>query len=106
VQSFSYNEVTESVDASGMGEPKSYLSGQADGSGNVVCNHDHADTGQAEIVNGDTVTLSLQGEGAGAGKHTLDGSVLIDNVSYSTNKNGVPQFSFTFKGVLAKTDQT
>lgn len=105
VQSFDYNEVTETVDGSGMGESKSYLSGQADGSGSVTCNFDPDDTGQADIVNGDSITLTLYGEGKGSGKYQQTGTVVIDNVSYSVSKSGAGTLSFNFKGVLTKSDQ-
>lgn len=104
VVSWDYSEEVELIDKSAMGDTsKTYLSGMTDGGGTVECLFDPDDTdGQNAFVVDADITLNLYPEGAVTDDFAWTGTVRVQSIAYSGNKDGVPTCTFTYKNALTK----
>ena len=105
VQEWSYKEADANpVRRGAMGDTSetTVASGMKRGSGSVVCRLDEDDTAQVAVGAGDTVSLSLYGEGTDTGDFGYTGSVVVIEVDRSVKYTDDPAFSFTFENVLTR----
>ena len=83
----------------GMGDTatRHYVSAPPSGSGSLETYLDPADTGQIALAPGATVALALYPGGAVVGTGYFEFSAIVESVSRSGEKTGIPSLSVNFK---------
>jgi predicted secreted protein len=108
VRSFTIEEKGENLDDSVMGDDwRTRLPFIKDWSGSVDVLFDDTDTnGQATLIAGASISLSLQMEGDTAGDHKLSGTALITGRNITASYDGLVEASISFEGNGALTEGT
>lgn len=100
VRSFTIEEKGENLDDSVMGDDwRTRLPFIKDWSGSVDVLFDDTDTnGQATLIAGASISLSLQMEGDTSGDHKLSGTALITGRNITASHDGLVEASISFEG--------
>ena len=100
VTEFSVQTSAQTTDNTAMGDEfDTHLVHRKAWNGSLSCNNDPSDTnGQAALLEGASVVLTLYPTGNASGRQTLSGTATITGVDTRTNKDGVVSANFTFQG--------
>ena len=82
---------------------KSFLTGRTSFSGSIEMHYDEADTVQATLLAGTSITFIFQPEGATVGDETLSGACVVTGMSISNAMDGVVSRTVTVQGTGALT---
>jgi len=107
VKSFSIDVTADTVDATYQGlDWKENKSIQKSWAGSLTALWDNSDSGQAELVIGSTVTLTLQPAGtSGTGvANEFTGDAIINSISYPSDMASMIEASISFTGTGALTE--
>ncbi|MEP1934950.1 MAG: hypothetical protein ABJJ37_27060 [Roseibium sp.] len=108
VQDFSLTIEAPVSDATGMGDAwEDHEVGAAKSwSGSISVKRVKADTGQAGLAVGTSVTLHLYGEGNSSGENYYSGIATVTSFGRSQNRNDTVDLSFDFQGKGELTEPT
>jgi len=98
VESFDVELTVNEIDANVMGNDfTDVCPGQKSVSGSLSVLTDPADPGQAPLIEGDTVALTLFPTGNTTGLLELSGDAMITSVGYSTSVGDLVKTSYNFR---------
>lgn len=96
---WSLNINTETADTTTQGDTwQSHLVGIAGWSGSCDALFDQADTAQAALEVGDSVTLGFYWDGQGSGKKYYSGTASVTGIQPESDMKGPNKVSFSFQG--------
>jgi len=99
LRSYSISETAGTIEDTTLGDSaKTYKAGQTTWSGSCDAFWDEADTGQAAITAGASVTLNLYPATDTSGATYASGSALVTEISTSSSIDGMVEVSFSFQG--------
>ena len=99
LKSWSLTVGAATVDASSIGDAwDAFLAGSKNWKGQATAMFDATDAGQADLVEGASVTLNLYPIGVTAGNKYFTGTAIVSEVQHSASRNSVIEVQFSFQG--------